>query len=125
MAAKIKEFPNKNSALRRRTRYVQGGTSEMSGKNLKFWERDLTLLEEAPDDEFIQSLPSVYSGRPGLLAYDLYDDEGLEWIILQCNNIVDLEEEFVTGVSLRVPSRRRVNTAILVKTVNFVNVSSE
>lgn len=125
MKQKYKLFQDKNSALKVRSRYVQGGTSEVAGDALKWWERDDSILVEADDDIIINKLAAVYSGRPDLLANDVYNDGGLEWIILQSNLIVDLEEEFITGVSLRIPSARRVYSEILIKTVNFIDVSTK
>lgn len=118
MSTKFKQFVDKSSIFKKRSRYAQGGVSEIRGKFLGWWERDPTIAMESDDDVYINGLPAVYEGRPDLLAQDLYGDAGLEWIILQSNLIVDLNEEFVTGVKLRVPSNHRVHSVILAKPTN-------
>lgn len=122
MTNKFKSYTNKSSLLKRRSRYAQGGISEMRGNFLAWWERDTNIAIPADDDDTILSLPKVYEGRPDILAYDLYGDVHLEWIILQSNNIVDLNEEFITGATIRVPSKRRVEFEILNKNATPRNV---
>ena len=106
-------FPS--SIKRKDSRYVQGGTSTINKKSVGWWERDQTI-EFADDDIIITALPQLYDGRPDLLSYDLYDNNNLEWVILQVNKIVDINEEFVAGATIRVPSRRRLFSSILTKT---------
>src|SRR3982751_3854099 len=107
-----------SSVKRKDSRYVQGGTSVVNKRSVGWWERNPDISAQADDDIIIQSLPVVYAGRPDLLSFDLYENNNLEWIILQSNKIVDINEEFVAGVKLRVPSKRRVFSNILIKTVN-------
>lgn len=108
-----------SSVKRKDTRYVQGGTTTVSKKAVGWWERDNTLNEPAADDIEIVALPMLYDGRPDLLSYDLYGNNNLEWIILQFNNIVDINEEFVAGANIKAPSRSRVLGAILTKTIDY------
>jgi hypothetical protein len=110
-----------SSVKRKDTRYVQGGKAETTKKYVGWWERSNTLISSAPDDIVIDSLPLIYEGRPDLLSYDLYDNNNLEWIILQYNSIVDINEEFVEGARLVVPSVARVFGSILVKTLDYGN----
>lgn len=111
--SKPSSLENKNS------RYVQGGTATKNKRSVGWWDRDLELAERAKDDIIIASLPAVYAGRPDLLSFDLYDNNNLEWIILQYNHIVDINEEFVTGAKIIAPSRARVFSAILTKTISY------
>ena len=91
-------------------RYVQGGTTDVYADRLGWWEgRSLTT---APDDiSFV--LQSKYNTRPDLLAYDMYGKANLAWLVLQYNAIVDIEEEFVTGAQMVLPSAARVFSSIM------------
>ncbi len=109
---------NPSSVQRKDTRYVQGGTTTVNKKSVGWWERSATLIEQASDDITIQSLPAFYGGRPDLLSFDIYGNNNLEWIILQFNSIVDINEEFVTGATIKLPSKARVFSSILTKTIN-------
>ena len=122
--SKFVPYKNKSSIYKVRCRYTQGGVSEVSKTAVKWWERDPSIAQPRTGDYTISSLLPVYVGRPDLLSRDLYGEEGLEWIILQANNIVDINEEFVAGISLTIPSIERVNSEILLKQVNFVNVNT-
>lgn len=120
----FKLFKDKSSVLKRHTRYVQGGATDVKQKKLGWWERRVDFLKYAADDIVIESLPLVYAYRPTLLAYDFYQREDLAWLILQYNNIVDIEEEFAPGASIRLPSADRVKFEILTKSVNHTNVNA-
>lgn len=106
-----------SSVKSKESRYVQGGESTINQKSVGWWERDLTISVRSNGDYEIESLPVVYHGRPDLLSYDLYGHNNLEWLILQYNNIVDINEEFVAGATIYAPSKSRVFGSILVKTV--------
>ena len=109
---------NPSSVKRKDTRYVQGGTTTVHKKSVGWWERSATLIERAADDITILSLPALYDGRPDLLSFDMYGSNNLEWLILQFNSIVDINEEFVTGATITLPSHTRVFSSILTKTIN-------
>lgn len=110
---------NPSSVNRKDTRYVQGGTTTVNTKNVGWWERDGKLAEIADDDIIVYSLPVSYAGRPDLLSFDLYGSNNLEWVILQYNSIVDVNEEFVAGARITAPSRTRLFSSILIKTINY------
>lgn len=93
-------------------RYGYGGGTVDHGTHLGWWERN--NIPQSFTDSTI-TLTSKYAKRPDLLAYELYGVSGLMWLILQFNNILDPDEEFVEGVSIRVPSKSRVFTEILKK----------
>ena len=96
-----------NSLDNAKGRYTQGGETEAFDQRLGWWERDLETLRQADDDLFIVIQPQ-YNKRPDLLAADFYGSTLLMWMVLQFNNIVDINEEFITGKEIRMPSTQRV-----------------
>lgn len=118
----FKQYQNKSSTLKRFSRYIQGGTSDVKKKKVGWWERR-DIEKNQPDDIVIYSLPKCYENSPSLLAYDVYGRDDLVWLILQYNNIVDVIEEFTTGSTITLPSKNRLMTSILTRNINF-NVGS-
>jgi hypothetical protein len=70
----------------------------------------------------IKSLIAVYDRRPDLLAYDVYGRADFEWVILQYNNIVDVNEEFVTGATIIMPNRMRIIGDIMTNNLRILDV---
>lgn len=103
----------KKSTAVKDSRYVQGGDTTVYSNRLGWWER--TLIDQA-DDDIVLTIPRKYALRPDLLAYDLYGKASLQWLVLQFNNIVDINTEFVQGKEIRVPSPGRVVLELLGKT---------
>lgn len=93
-------------------RYVQGGRVESFAKRLGWWERKL-LPRHASDASFV--LEAKYHKRPDLLAYDVYGTAKLMWLVLQYNNIVDINIEFVEGQTVVLPTKSRVFTELTAK----------
>lgn len=93
------------------SRFVQGGVTDVYTNRLGWWEAD--IFESATDDITI-ALDAKYNRRPDLLAYDMYGKANLMWLVLQYNLIVDINEEFVTGASITLPSKSRVFSSIMV-----------
>lgn len=91
-------------------RYVQGGSVDRFPDRLGWWER--RILPSSIDDVEIV-IPPKYSKRPDLLTAEVYGRATLMWIILQYNNIVDINTEFVEGKTIRVPTAKRVFTQFL------------
>lgn len=93
-------------------RYVQGGSSEQLEDRIGWWDRrpfapsvtDVTL-----------TITTRYAKRPDLLAFDAYGKATLAWVILQYNNIVDINEEFIEGSQIQLPTRERVMTEFLTR----------
>lgn len=56
----------------------------------------------------------IYSQRPDLLAYDLYNDPALWWVfaVRNPNVIQDPVFDFVAGVVIYVPKKQTVTTAL-------------
>jgi hypothetical protein len=91
-------------------RYGYGGGVVDYGDRLGWWER---LNIPKTDTDITVKLTSKYSKRPDLLAYDVYGQSTLQWLVLQYNNILDVNEEFTEGAVLTLPTKVRVMTAIL------------
>lgn len=94
-----------SSVKNTKSRYVWGGTTDVHQTRLGWWERRNIAKS---DTDFTMSLAPRYHKRPDLLAYDLYGDAKLQSLILQYNNILDINVEFVTGASITVPTSSRV-----------------
>jgi hypothetical protein len=118
---KFKEYENKSSVKKRYSRYSQGGNTEIFSNKLGWWERFKLTYSNNGDIE-IKHLPKIYDRRPDLLAYDIYQKSEFDWIILQYNNIVDVQEEFVTGVRLVLPSKLKANIDIMNNSSRNINV---
>jgi hypothetical protein len=95
-------------------RYVQGGSVEPYPNRIGWWERK-PMEHDSSDVSF--ELTVKYNKRPDLLAYDLYGSARLMWLVLQFNNVVDINLEFITGKTLRLPTRSRVYSELLTKQV--------
>lgn len=114
-------YEDKTSLKKKNSRYVQGGVTEFTENKVNFWDRLQTFNEPTTTDVELVVTPE-YDTRPDLMASDLYGRADLEWIILQFNNIVDINEEFVAGAVIRAPSRERVFNSILSKRTPSTNV---
>jgi len=118
---RYKLYDKKSSLEKNYSRYSQGGNTDQFNNRLGWWEK-LDLKENQNNDRLIKSLPAVYSGRPDLLSSDIYGRPDFEWVILQYNNIVDINEEFVTGISLVIPNKMRVYGDIMTNSVRKPDV---
>lgn len=112
----IKQHANKSSVQKPKTRYIQGGTTDVYKKRLGWWERDITIEKnQITDIEVI--IDSKYQNRPDIIAYEYYGDPTLAWIILQYNNIIDTKEELISGKVITIPSRDRVYFDIMINPI--------
>ena len=100
-------MPLDNSLDNAKGRYTQGGETEAFDQRMGWWERDLETLRQNDNDIFIIIQPK-YDKRPDLFAADFYGSSLLMWLVLQFNNIVDINEEFVQGKEVRLPATQRV-----------------
>lgn len=99
-----------NCTYTKNSRYVNGGTTEVSGGFAQWWNR--TIFPSDPSDlEYV--LEKRFEGRPDMLASVFYGDSSLWWVILQYNNILDINLEFVSGTILQIPTQDRVNKDFL------------
>lgn len=99
-----------SSANNPTSRYVQGGVTDVYVNRLGWWEANPMVT--ASDDITIVLSPR-YNTRPDLLAYDMYGKSNLMWLVLLFNAIVDVNEEFVTGATITLPSKSRVFSSIV------------
>lgn len=86
-------------------RYVQGGGVEAFPTRIGWWERKI-MTAAVSDVPFI--ITSKYHKRPDLLAFDVYGSSTMMWLVLQFNNIVDINEEFIDGKEIMLPLKSRV-----------------
>lgn len=108
-----KQYAHKSTLRRKYSRYVQGGTSTLSGNKVAWWERREMVAGDINEERY--TITSTTAGRPDLVANLFYGSTELEWVVLQYNNIVDILEEFVAGKSIRLPSRNFVHTNLITK----------
>jgi len=106
-------FDNKTSLSKRFSRMLTGGTTETKGNKLGWWERD--VIEEDVFTDRVFELRAEHEGRPDLVAFEVYNNTRLTWLVLQYNSIVDIEEEFVPGRKINLPAPSRVFSQIAVK----------
>lgn len=94
----------KNSVLRRQSRYVSGGTAEVGQNTIEWWER--TPLEAASDD-LVYRVERKFEGRLDQIAALFLDDPRMWWVIAQYNGILDPFNEIVEGATIFIPSKER------------------
>jgi hypothetical protein len=101
----------KNSSVNRpKSRYSQGGTTEVLKNRIGYWDRRVFPTDST---DIVITLDNQYHRKPWLVAYDVYKDVELMWFILQYNNILDVDTEFVTGTVLRLPTTYRLRIGLL------------
>lgn len=105
-----------SSVFNVKSRYTQGGETEVYQKRLGWWERDESILKKADDDITVVIAPE-YDKRPDRMATDYFGRSDLEWLILQFNTIVDINDEFRSGKTIRLPKAERA-------LFNFLNKST-
>lgn len=99
-----------NSTEVKTGRYTQGGLTDRFNRRLGWWER-FPMDRATSDIQFV--ITKQYEFRPDLVAYAIYEKATLAWLVLQYNNIVDINTEFVTGKILTLPTPQRAQTNIL------------
>lgn len=97
-----------------RSRYVHGGTTTVHPTRLGWWSR--RKLPTSDDDIFLV-VNARYARRPWMVAHDYYGEHNYEWLILQYNAILDVNDEFVVGKVIRIPTPQRLGLEILSGTV--------
>jgi len=90
-------------------RYTQGGITDEFDRRLGWWERT-KLVRSADDIQYTVS--SAEAQRADLIAFRLYQQAKLGWLVLQYNNIVDPATELLTGTVLTLPTPTRVALTI-------------
>lgn len=89
----------------KRTRYVQGGSTERFTNRLGWWERTI-MPRMNTDIEFVVTGKCV--GRPDAIAKIVYGSEEYTWVVLQYNTILDDRAELIEGAIIYLPSPDRV-----------------
>lgn len=100
-----------NSTDKRNSRYVQGGVTDRYSQRLGWWERNIF---EWQDDDVVIEITAEYHQRPDKVAYDMYGNRDLIWLVLQYNTILDVTTEFVVGKTIRLPTQSRTSREILI-----------
>lgn len=99
-----------NSVNLKKSRYVNGGTTEVSAFSLEWWERSYF---ESDSTDITYAVENAVAGKLDLIASAFYDEPRLWWVIAQYNNILDIAEEVVPGRVLQIPSKERVMTSFI------------
>lgn len=99
-----------NSALSRTSRYVSGGTTEVSQGRLEWWERNVFAQNRATDSLYV--VEDKTAGRLNTITSMHYGSEDYWWVIAQYNNILDTHDEVQPGVILRIPLKSTVDTLL-------------
>lgn len=110
-------YADKSSLLKKNSRYVQGGTTDILGVKaigniLGFWDKNTDVPINQVDDIPLV-LTSEYNLRPDKIATFFYGRADVMWELLDYNNIIDVNEEFVTGATISIPSANRLFGDIL------------
>lgn len=100
----------KNSVNLKKSRYVNGGSTEATEFSLEWWEKNSF---ESDDSDLTYAVENSVIGRLDLIANAFYNEPQLWWVIAQYNNILDISEEIVPGRILQIPSKERVMTTFL------------
>ncbi len=95
-------------------RYVLGGTTDVYVNRLGYWKM-ANIPHNQPDD-IIFGLDSKTQFRPDLISYKYYNQTSFDWLVLQYNYIVDINEEFIIGKTFSIPSYSRLFSNIITKT---------
>lgn len=68
----------------------------------------------AAGDDVLYEIPTVYTHRPDLLAYDLYGRKELWWVFAQRNPdiLIDPIYDFIAGVKIYLPQGKNLQASI-------------
>ncbi|WP_407308203.1 hypothetical protein [Acinetobacter sp.] len=99
----------KNSVLRRKSRYVSGGITEVSTGRLEWWER--SVFQSGPGD-LLYTVEKRFEGRLDLVAAMFLGEPRLWWVIAQYNSILDPYSEIVEGATITIPTVEKVNALL-------------
>jgi hypothetical protein len=94
-----------SSTNNKRTRYVQGGTTEQFPNRLGWWERKI-MPRSNTDIRLV--ITSDLVGRADAIAKLVYGSDQYMWVVLQYNTILDDREELIEGAVIYLPSPDRI-----------------
>lgn len=103
-------YNDKNSLSKKNTRMLNGGETNIKGDKLGWWERK--PLEKDPATDRVIRITNSYEKRPDLVSFDYLGTTQLTWLVLQYNNIVDINEEFILGKEILLPQTDRARTEL-------------
>lgn len=96
----------------KQSRYVNGGETDRHSNRVGWWEkRNIPLA----DDDMLIIITKQTEKRPDLISFEVYGKAMYNWVVLQYNNIVDIEEELVVGKEIRMPTYSRLILSIMNK----------
>jgi hypothetical protein len=101
----FKLYQDKSSLQNPNCRMVRGGTPDTVGNFLGYWEKLEIPKDPITDETFTITLDFAF--RADKISYKLYGRDDFEWLILQYNNVIDINEELGVGAILIVPSYAR------------------
>lgn len=93
-----------NSVQRKKTRYVAGGSTEVSSWALEWWERTVFEIDET-DRAYV--VERKFEGRLDLIAALFLGEPRLWWVIAQYNSVLDPYAEIKEGAVIYIPSPAR------------------
>ena len=96
----------RNSVMRRNSRYVAGGTTEVGQNTLEWWERTNLPVDNATDR--LYQVERKFEGRIDLIAALFLGEPRHWWVLAQYNSILDPHTEVLEGSLLRIPCAERV-----------------
>lgn len=96
-----------NSVMDRTSRYVSGGTTEVSQGRLEWWER--TVFTQNQETDTLYVVEDKTAGRLNTITAMHYGSEDNWWVIAQYNNVLDTYGEIQPGVILRIPAKSTVD----------------
>lgn len=96
----------------KQSRYVNGGETDRFTNRVGWWEKRSIPFA---DDDMIIIISKENEKRPDLISNEVYGKAMYNWVVLQYNNIVDVEEELVVGREIRMPTYSRLILSIMNK----------
>jgi hypothetical protein len=94
------------SLTHRKGRYTSGGTTEVSGRFMEWWERRTYVRDQT---DTIYTVERRFEGRLDQLSAIFLGDSRHWWLIAMYNNLLDPTTEVVEGRVLFIPSPERAN----------------
>lgn len=93
-----------------RGRYTAGGEAERFSDRIGWWNRKTFPTSET---DVLVTITPRYALRPDTLMFDMYGTASIWWLVLQYNNIIDINTEFIVGSVVRLPTKSRLFTQLL------------
>lgn len=101
----FKLYQNKSSLSNKNCRLVRGGSAKQEGIFVGYWNKIKFPTDKITDVKF--TITADYAFRPDKISYKMYGRDDFQWLVLQYNNIIDINEELTIGTVLILPSYSR------------------